>query len=124
MFHFIGYGSPEISEKGIPLPPFNDESYNHLSYDTLFNLAHPPSCFIFDCNNAAICLKYLEKSSKTYVPTSISQFNPDNRLVQNDWFCFCTTDIGEDLPLNPYLPKDFLSMCLLTPVPGSWLQCR
>ena len=116
MFHFIGYGFPEINEKGVPLCPYSEENDNRITYDSLFNLVHPPSFFLFDCNNASICLKYLKRSAENYALTHAKQTGMDNNNIQNDWFCFCATDIAEDLPMNPYLPKDFLSICLLSPV--------
>ena len=37
-------------------------------------------------------------------------------LNWNDWTCICATDVGEKLPDEAKLPKDFLTSCILTPV--------
>ncbi|EAY18696.1 hypothetical protein TVAG_063010 [Trichomonas vaginalis G3] len=112
MFHFIGYQFPKITNRGISYYPIS--STNILSFESLFNIISPPSCFLFDCDNAGIVIPIFEEASKHFVTPSARKTDGNQA---SDWFCFCATSPGEELPIIPYLPKDFLSQCILNPIP-------
>ena len=47
--------------------------------------------------------------------TRIQRQQIDDYYNWDDWFCFCATSLGEQLPQDPHLPRDFFTSCLLTP---------
>jgi len=103
MFHYIGYGYPDISNKGIDF--ITPKSSFILPFGELCDIIGQPSCYLFDCNNAGVAI------------TEIVKFIKEKSLSDNiDLFMFCATSVGEVLPQNPRLPKDFLSSCLLSPI--------
>ena len=103
MFHYIGFGFPNINEKGIWCGERRLNEFGQFSFKDLFSCIGQPSFFIFDCNNAAIAIeqfKLIEKESG----------HPNN------WLCICSSGIGEELPSDPRLPKDFFTSVLFTPL--------
>ena len=91
----------------------------------IFTSLKPPSWYILDCNNAGIALPIFEKAAaKMYEKTSQVPNSPISttpaflrQIKWNDYYCMCATAAGEELPIDPRIPKDLLSIILTTPVP-------
>ena len=139
VFHYVGQGFPPLGEKGIYTFK-NSSSFlaNHgsllISYENLFYHISAPSVFIFDCDNAGIVIDKFKSAEDRLIDQNQQNSNslnatqlsspfslPPKYLFErdelSDWFCLCATSHGEKLPSEPLLPKDFLSVALLTPVP-------
>ena len=118
MFHYIGFGFPRIEGKNIYAVDVKNGCFVGYALEQLFDSLKTPSCFVFDCSNAAATIPVLERAATEKGKTDKGSGDCFmNRGVDwNDWFCLCATDVGEELPSDPHLPRDFLTSCLLTPV--------
>lgn len=120
LFHYLGYGFPTIEAANIYAIDKKTGQFASYPFHLLINNIKTPSCFIFDCNNAAVSISAIKnahlhrKADKE--PKSFREQFVSRNLDWNDWFCVCATDVGETLPSDPHLPRDFLSSCILTPV--------
>lgn len=108
LFHYVGYGFPQLSKSSLNLIDGCPENMRPYHYSKLFEILRPPSWFIFDCDNAEIALNGLLKASKESISIDSTK--------SHDWFCFCATSIDEELPIDPNLPRDFFTSCLFTPI--------
>lgn len=108
LFHYIGYGLPEISKGSLNLIDGRGDNLRPYPIEKLLENYSPPSWFIFDCNNAEAALNGLFRASREL------SFSEDKK--KSDWFCLCATSLGEELPIDPCLPRDFLTTCLFTPI--------
>lgn len=119
LYHYIGFGFPKIDESSIYTIDHKSGSFVHYPVKFLFENLKPPAWLIFDCSNAGSILKTLEKTATEKI-NSISEKNNASNYVRpidwKDWFCICATDVNEDLPIDPHIPRDFLTSCLLSPV--------
>ena len=109
-YHYVGYGFPTISEKGIWCSERRSCNFELFSLETLFAQFPPPTWFIFDCNNAGVVLNVFEQAEARN-----SQVNP-GAADWSDWLCICASREGEKLPNDPRLPKDFLTSTVLQPI--------
>ncbi|KAH0787347.1 putative Meiotic regulator-interacting [Histomonas meleagridis] len=109
LFHYIGYGFPDITSKGIWCSEKRSCVFTPYSFSSIFKRLTPPTSFLFDCSNAEVAIE----GFKSYV-SEICINSPTNS--PNDWVCVCATSEGEKLPDDPKLPKDFLTSAFLTPV--------
>lgn len=109
LFHYIGYGFNEINQTSILLCEGRADNIRPYPFKKIFDMISQPSWFIFDCDNAGSALESLVKLTNAQ-----KSFN-DNPNIE-DWFCMCATDVGEKLPADPRIPRDFLTSCLLTPI--------
>lgn len=100
VFHYVGYGFPDITETNIYYSDSKSQKFQPYSLNLIFHSLSPSALFIFDCNNGA---------------AAISNFLSENSSPSN-WLCITSTDLNEKLLLEPYLPKDFLTSCLFTPI--------
>lgn len=138
LFHYIGYGFPNIGKKNIWCSERRSREFVPFKLETLFERLHPPTWFIFDCNNAAVVIKEFKetadrlnnstnitKQQQQQIPhTSFPQNsaneiysnNNDSGIDWNDWFCLCASSADEELPDDPRLPRDFLTSTFLTPI--------
>ncbi|OHT13560.1 hypothetical protein TRFO_03309 [Tritrichomonas foetus] len=120
LFHYIGFGFPKIDESYIYSVDQKNGGLVNYPIRALFENLKAPAWFIFDCSNAAAALSTLEKTAAFKSTSEQSHINSDpymNRAIDwKDWFCLCATDVNEELPIDPHLPRDFLTSCLLTPV--------
>ena len=121
IYHYIGYGFPTMKDSTIPC--IDKKTGNYISYPlkSLFESIKPPSLFIFDCSNAASAIQALENATLTNKSSPIDQIKLKEQFMTrnidwNDWFCFCATDVNEQLPSDPHLPNDFLTSCIFTPI--------
>ena len=121
LYHYIGYGSPGLAEMSIPCLDKKTGMFVNFSMKSLFESVRPPSFFLFDCDNSATALMNLNKaaaakrSEKREVVGTKEHF-ANSQIDWTDWFCIGATDVGECLPNDPHLPKDFLTSCIFTPV--------
>lgn len=119
LFHYIGFGFPRIDESYIYSIDPKSNTFVNYPIKVLFETLKPPAWLIFDCSNAGSVLHTLEKTSIEKMNSPTEKANNSNyvrSLDWKDWFCLCATDTNEDLPIDPHLPRDFLTSCLLTPV--------
>lgn len=119
LYHYIGFGFPRIDESYIYTVDQKNGTFVNYPIKVLFEALKPPSWLIFDCSNAGSILHTLEKTSieKINSPSEKSNNSSYARSIDwKDWFCICATDVNEELPIDPHLPRDFLTSCLLTPV--------
>ena len=131
IFHYIGYGFPQITADTLYFP-----GNIQVSPKDLFKTISSPSFYIFDCDNAGIMLS----TFKTIVNEILEAHKDDDGDYQNtanaeslqyflnynyydgsyltvhDYFVLCATAPGEELPRDPALPRDFLTSVLLSPV--------
>ncbi|OHT11130.1 hypothetical protein TRFO_04093 [Tritrichomonas foetus] len=108
VFHYIGYGFSPISKASLNLSDGRPDNIRPFSLKKLFESFYPPSWFIFDCDSAESALDGLIKASNDSL-----NYDSSNKT---DWFCLCATSKGEELPIDPCLPRDFLTTCLFTPI--------
>lgn len=109
MFHYIGYGFPDITRDGIWCSEKRTSEYSKFPFSSLVSKLETPTCYFFDCNNAAAAIEGLKEAHEEMTESY-------EALNWNDWTCICATDVGEKLPDEAKLPKDFLTSCMLTPV--------
>ncbi|OHT01806.1 hypothetical protein TRFO_07357 [Tritrichomonas foetus] len=127
IFHYIGYGFPQLTAEtlylsgGVPTSP-----------RALFKALSTPSFYIFDCDNAGIMIPVFQSMAapRQRKPRGVGRLNGNqidrkkfrsyhfilNRVSLNDYFILCATSPGEELPRDPTLPRDFLTSVLLSPV--------
>ncbi|KAK8848247.1 hypothetical protein M9Y10_019303 [Tritrichomonas musculus] len=144
LFHYIGYGFPDIGKKNIWCSERRSREFVPFKLETLFERLHPPTWYIFDCNNASVVIKEFKETaqrltdasilhrhrqmsqydniqtqSKSFsqgVPNDILLNSSDSGIDWNDWFCICASSADEELPDDPRLPRDFLTSTVLTPI--------
>lgn len=120
LFHYIGYGFPTIDENYMHVLDGKTGKYINYPLRTFFENLKTPAWFVFDCSNAAASLLALKKTAKARQKDDVSRSTSDpfipHSIDWTDWFCICATDIGETLPSDHHLPRDFLTSCLLKPV--------
>lgn len=104
LFHYIGYGFPEIQKDFLWCSDKRSKDFTKFSLKNLFKLISTPSWYIFDCSNAGVVIN------------SFLNYTNEIGLEDNDWFCICATKEGEKLPNDPRLPKDFLTSTILSPI--------
>lgn len=109
LFHYIGYGFPTIKKNVIWCSDRRSTDFREYRISSLFENLTPPTWFIFDCSNAAVVIPQFKQTSKELAER-------DNNPIWENWVCICATDVGEQLPDDPRLPKDFLSSCILSPL--------
>lgn len=112
LLHYLGYNYPKIQDNCFFLPN-ESRGMDGISLSMLFNIVQCPSVFLFDCNNAAAVIRNLVNYSQDQAHTP--PVNGRKNIDWKDWFCFCVTDIGEEIPVELHLPYDFLTSCLYTP---------
>lgn len=108
LFHYIGYSLPNISKGSLNLVDGRSDNVRPYPLEKLFENYSPPSWFIFDCNNAEAALNGILRVTREL------SYSDDPK--KSDWFCLCATSLGEVLPIDPCLPRDFLTTCLFTPI--------
>jgi len=123
MFHFIGQGFPPLSSEGLIIRNNHNGPLLATNLKNLFVQIHTPSVFIFDCENAALAIDAFKKAEDEMTETvevAANRFPVAANYVKaddwSDWFCLCATSVGEKLPVDPLIPRDFLSTCILSPV--------
>lgn len=119
LYHYIGFGFPRIDGSFIYSFDQNSNQFIQYSIKNLFENLKTPAWLIFDCSNASSILTALEEitSSKTNSQHKSSPHSYNSRKIDwEDWFLICATDTNEDLPIDPHIPRDFLTSCILTPV--------
>ena len=121
LYHYIGYGSPNLDDMTIPCLDKKTGTFVNFSMKTLFESVRPPSFFLFDCDTAATALVSLKqaaalKQDEKRDVTGMKEQFVTRQVDWSDWFCIGATDVGESLPSDPHLPKDFLTSCIFTPV--------
>ena len=109
LFHYIGYGFPKIEKNKIWCSDRRSTDFKPYDISALFQSLMPPTWFIFDCSNAAVVIPQFEETA-----AKLSQ--RENNPNWNNWVCVCATDVDEQLPDDPRLPKDFLTSCILSPL--------
>ena len=110
LFHYIGYGFPDITRKNIWCSERRSREFVPFKLDSLFESLQPPTWYIFDCNNAAVVINEFKTTAER-----LQNQNLDG-MDWNDWFCICATGVDEELPDDPRLPRDFLTSTVLTPI--------
>ena len=108
LFHYIGHGFPKITKDNIWCSERRSKDFMPFPLAQLFLRVQPPTWFVFDCSNAAVVIETFEKAS--FSQGLDSGFDP------RDWFCICASGVDEELPVDPRLPRDFLTSCVMTPV--------
>ena len=129
IFHYVGYGYPQMENGNIYASDPKTLMPSPCPLKNIFTSLKPPSWYIFDCNNAASALAVFEKAAKkmfeknSQVPSSPISTTPAflRQIKWDDYYCMCATDVGEELPIDPRIPKDLLSVMLATPVPAAIL---
>ena len=124
VFHYVGQGFPPITSEGIYSHPENGRTTLLTTFQSLFTNIRTPSLFVFDCENAGIVINSFKATEDNLTEGSQTAANrfpiASKYLIEkedwSDWFCLCATSPGERLPIDPILPKDFLSTALLTPI--------
>ena len=117
LYHYIGFGSPPLNETSIPCLDRKTGLFGHFMMKNLFESIRPPSFFLFDCDNSASALMTLQGAEAMKREEKRSSSLYMNRPIDwSDWFFIGATDVGECLPSDPHLPRDFLTACLFTPV--------
>lgn len=129
VFHYIGFGYPGLENGKIYASDPKTLAAVPCSLKDIFSNLRPPAWYILDCNNAASALpifqkaaaKMIEKNSS--IPSSPISTTPAylRQINWNDYYCMCATDVDEELPIDPRLPKDLLSIILATPVTAALL---
>ena len=121
LFHFFGNrlsykeGGDVLLMDGYPL-------------EKIFSSILTPSFFVFDCGNSGEAIEYIKKvaESNKKLPRRKKGRFPiglnEGATNWNDWICICSCDKDKQVPINPFLPIDFLGSCLLTPVTISILS--
>lgn len=109
LFHYIGYGFPVIKKNTIWCSDRRSTEFKPYNISDLFRNLMPPTWFIFDCSNAAVVIPQFKETSAELAAR-------DNNKIWENWVCICATDVNEQLPDDPRLPKDFLSSCILSPL--------
>ncbi|KAH0793458.1 hypothetical protein GPJ56_002505 [Histomonas meleagridis] len=109
LFHYVGHGFPRITDKNIWCSERRSTNFTPFDLEQLFSKLSPPTWFIFDCSNAGVVIPAFLRAEEKH---------PKNALEcdWSNWFCACATSAGEDLPQEPYLPRDFLTSVILTPI--------
>jgi len=110
LFHYVGFGFPEILPDSIWCSDRRSTDFIPYPISQLFEKLVTPLWFVFDCSNAGCVIPTLEEAT-----TKLQKKDLDTNNWEN-WICICATSAGESLPDDPYLPKDFLTSCILTPV--------
>lgn len=108
LFHYIGHGFPKITPTNIWTSEKRSTDFRPFDLKEVFVRLRPPTWFIFDCSNAAVVIP-------TFIETAKKQPNISG-VDWSDWFCICATDVGEELPSDPRIPRDFLTACVLTSI--------
>lgn len=122
LYHYVGYGYPSAKQGKMYVCDGRPPTLKSYSIKKVMDTLKTPAWFIFDCDKAGAFIPKIEQRAKTLK----NQGNPVpnrkrpaySRVVNwDDWFCMCATGADEVLPKEPLLPRDFLTTCLLTPVP-------
>lgn len=118
MFHYIGFGFPCLEGKNIYAVDVRNGCFVGYPLEQLFDCMKTPAWFVFDCSNAASTIPVLERAAEQRETANSGTADGfmGRGIDWRDWFCLCATDVGEELPSDPHLPRDFLTSCLLTPV--------
>ncbi|OHT16801.1 hypothetical protein TRFO_12867 [Tritrichomonas foetus] len=111
LFHYIGYGFPDIGRKHIWCSERRSREFMPFKLESLFEKLQPPTWYIFDCNNAAVVINEFKATAEKLSAGG----NPDG-IDWNDWLCICASGPDEELPDDPRLPRDFLSSTVLSPI--------
>lgn len=122
LFHHVGYGYPTNERAKIYTCDGRPPTLKTYSIKKVMDSLKTPLWFIFDCDNAGAFIPKIQRHSKTLKTNRSAESSRKrsmfNRVVNwDDWYCMCSTAAEETLPNEPLLPRDFLSTCLLTPVP-------
>ncbi|OHS93689.1 hypothetical protein TRFO_40048 [Tritrichomonas foetus] len=88
MFHYIGYGFPDIDKKNIWCSDRRSRDFTPFKLETLFESLRPPTLYLFDCNNAAAAIiefkATAEKLKSTqYQSTTANPINSFNYMSNN-----------------------------------------
>lgn len=119
LFHHIGYGFPTLEQTSIPCFDKKLGIFHNYPIIDLFKSIQTPSFYVFDCSNAGLALHALHIASISCNKSKINSILTKQQLKTIDWndyYCLCASDINENLPACPYLPRDFLTSCIFTPV--------
>jgi len=122
VFHHIGYGFPDFERDSMFVCEGRPPKFRLYPFRRLFENLKPPLYFIFDGNKSGSAISSIENASLVCQEKygRMSSQTTRNLLLRDidydDWFCLCATGANENLPINPCLPRDFLTSCLLTPV--------
>ena len=111
LFHYIGHGFPTITKENIWCSERRSREFVPFPLKMLFERLQPPTWFIFDCSNAAAVLEGFKESAQR-----LSAMDNPEQVDWNDWMCICATGVGEELPDDPRLPRDFLTSTVLSPI--------
>lgn len=120
VFHYIGSGLLSVTGKSIPAYDPRTSEMKEYPVKRLFESFGTPSAFIFDCDNAGAMIKELTNCEQEMLEklhdrcVRIPGFGVRPRV--DDWFSLCLCDEGESLPCVSFLPRDFLTSCLLSPL--------
>ena len=122
LFHYIGYGYPSAKRGKLYTCDGRPPTLKSYSIKKVMDALKTPSWFIFDCDYAAAFIPKIEQHAKNMKNQGNAMQNRKrsvfSRVVNwDDWYCMCATGTDEVLPNEPLLPRDFLTTCLLTPVP-------
>ena len=119
-FHYIGSGLLSITGKSIPAYDPRTSEMKEYPVKRLFESLGTPSAFIFDCDNAGAMITELTNCEQEMLEkvrdrcVRIPGFGARARV--DDWLALCLCDEGESLLCVSFLPRDFLTSCLLSPL--------
>lgn len=115
IFHYVGYGFAGVTSTHFSV--FDGNNFIRCSVADMFVNLGTPSWLIFDCDNAAAVIPTLKQAAGSRASVRGGPERHGTRAADwNDWFCMCATDVDEQLPSDPHLPRDFLTSCLLRPL--------
>lgn len=141
LFHYIGYGFPDITKKNIWCSDRRSRNFEPFKLETLFESLQPQTWYIFDCNNAGVVIPEFKATAERFAlqdrqhkqqmkeqqkqeAHENNEYNCPNYMYDmnepeldwHGWFCLCATSPDQELPGDPFLPRDFLTSTLLTPI--------
>ena len=122
LFHHVGYGYPTTDRAKLYTCDGKPPTLKTYSIKKVMDSLKTPLWFIFDCDYAGAFIPKIVQHAKTLKTSGNAETNRKRSLFSrvvnwDDWYCMCATAAEETLPNEPLLPRDFLSTCLLSPVP-------
>ncbi|EAY12972.1 hypothetical protein TVAG_405180 [Trichomonas vaginalis G3] len=108
VFHFIGYNTSYISDDRINFISQSKGEIISTPIIEIFNSLEHDFITIFDGSNSGCALDIFKKF----------EVSNSDKIISNgkDFFVLCSCSSNESMPKNPYLPRDFLTSTLLSPV--------
>lgn len=108
IFHFIAYDTTFINDDSINIKTQTNGENHKIPILDIFKALDNNFVAIFDGAKSGVALNVFNKFEKI----------KSEKLNSNakDYYLLCSCSQNEEMPKNPYLPRDFLTCVLLSPI--------